>query len=116
MGSFRDRLIRFMYGRYGTDQLNIALFVIYFLLLLINLFTRNLILPILMWAVLIWTLFRSLSRNIYEDKGKTCFLKLWRPVSLVLRLISAGCVKYEPSFPPMHPMQDSTALPRTGSW
>ncbi|HHU50000.1 MAG: hypothetical protein ACOYEH_01565 [Caldicoprobacterales bacterium] len=81
MGSFRDRLIRFMYGRYGTDQLNIALFVIYFLLLLINLFTRNLILPILMWAVLIWTLFRSLSRNIYaRQRENMFFLKLWRPV------------------------------------
>lgn len=81
MGSFREKLIRFMYGRYGTDQLNTALLVIYFLLLLINLFTPNLILPIFMWAILVYSLFRSLSRNIYaRQKENLFFLKLWNPV------------------------------------
>lgn len=87
MGSFRERLIRFMYGRYGTDQLNTALLVIYFLLLLINIFISNIILPIFMWVVLVYSLFRSLSRNIYaRQKENMFFLKLWRPVKSSLAL------------------------------
>ncbi len=87
MGSFRERLVRFMYGRYGTDQLNIALLVIYLLLLLINLYTRNIILPMFMWVILVFSLFRSLSRNIYaRQRENLFFLKIWRPVKSSLAL------------------------------
>ena len=37
MGKFTDKLSRFMYGRYGADQLYVALFVLYFVVLVINL-------------------------------------------------------------------------------
>jgi hypothetical protein len=87
LGSFRERLVRFMYGRYGTDQLNIALLVIYLLLLLINLYTRNIILPMFMWVILVFSLFRSLSRNIYaRQRENLFFLKIWRPVKSSLAL------------------------------
>jgi surface polysaccharide O-acyltransferase-like enzyme len=76
-----------MYGRYGTDQLNIALLVIYLLLLLINLYTRNIILPMFMWVILVFSLFRSLSRNIYaRQRENLFFLKIWRPVKSSLAL------------------------------
>lgn len=66
MGNFKDRLARFMYGRYGTDQLYYALFVISFVLVIANTFIRSSIIGILLWAVLLWMMFRTLSRNVYQ--------------------------------------------------
>ncbi|HHY81687.1 MAG TPA: hypothetical protein GX505_03280 [Clostridiales bacterium] len=81
MDDFRNKLARFMYGRYGTDQLNTALLVMYFLLLIINVFTRLIIIDILMWSVFIWTVFRTFSRNIYKrQKENRIFLNYWNPV------------------------------------
>ena len=81
MGSFRERFSRFMAGRYGTDQLNIGLLVLYFVFFLIHLLTRHIIFSSLMWAVLAWSLFRTLSKNIYgRQKENRAFLKLWNPV------------------------------------
>src|SRR5690554_3970064 len=87
MGSFRERLMRFMYGRYGADQLNIALLIVYFLLLLINMFARTPVIIVLMYVVLFWSLFRSFSRNIHaRQKENRFFLKLWNPIKSEINL------------------------------
>ena len=39
MGRFRDKLYRFMYGRYGTDELYNFLFVAFFVVWIIELIT-----------------------------------------------------------------------------
>lgn len=54
MFRLRDRFMSFMYGRYGADQLYYALFVVYVLLLVLNIFTPYVIIDILMWSVLAW--------------------------------------------------------------
>lgn len=92
MGNLKNKLAQFMYGRYGTDQLYNALIVVYFVLIVANAFISSAIIRILMSAVLIWTIFRALSRNVYKRRMENeKFMKIWKPVrgsgSLMLRRI-----------------------------
>lgn len=68
----RNRLMRFMAGRYGTDQLNRFILIITMVLLFISLFRVS----FLYWiglALLIYTLYRSLSRNIYRRREENAW-------------------------------------------
>ena len=92
MGKYKNKLTQFMYGRYGTDQLYNALIVAYFVLIVINAFIGSSIISILMSAVLVWTIFRALSRNIYKRRLENeKFMKIWKPTrakrSLLIRRI-----------------------------
>ncbi|MDD7794363.1 hypothetical protein [Clostridium sp. 'White wine YQ'] len=81
MGDFKNKLIRFMYGRYGTDQLYIALVIASFVLMLINSFIHSNILSIFIWVVLIFTFYRSFSKNIFKRRRENqMFLKIWSPI------------------------------------
>ena len=61
---------RFMEGRYGTDKLNTAILTLGLVLCLISMFLRvpsvNLILTGGSYALMIWAIFRTLSRNTYK--------------------------------------------------
>ncbi|MBQ3202842.1 MAG: hypothetical protein IJB36_04280 [Clostridia bacterium] len=65
---FRNTVIQFMWGRNGTDPLNRFLFWAYFAIWVISLFFRNWLwgwlFALLLWAILGWLVFRTLSRNI----------------------------------------------------
>ena len=77
----RNALARFMYGRYGQDQLNLCLLVSYLLLYLVYVFTRFIPLYWLYWALLCWSLFRMLSRNAPRRRAENAkFLELIGPV------------------------------------
>ena len=81
MNKLRTKFIRFMYGRYGVDQLYYALFAVWGVTALINCFVNSVILSILGTALAVWMIWRSLSRNIQKrraENGK--FLVLWKPV------------------------------------
>lgn len=74
----RQRLQRFMAGRYGADQLNKMLFGISMVFLLISIFSRLTIFYAIAIAVLAYAYFRMFSRNIgkrYEENQR--FLN-WR--------------------------------------
>ena len=62
-------LNRFMSGRYGTDKLNMVILGVGVVLCLISAFVQNayanLILTFLSYALLIWAIYRSMSRNTY---------------------------------------------------
>ena len=60
----RNAIQRLMYGRYGTDQLNLFLMGLYLLLYLVFIFVRIELLYWVGFALLFITLFRMLSRNI----------------------------------------------------
>jgi len=73
----RNFLRRFMVGRYGTDQLNNTMVILYLALYLISIITR--------WSVLYWvalvlvfvSLFRCLSRQIDRRRAENArFLQL----------------------------------------
>ena len=77
----RNALMRFMYGRYGQDQLNLFLLVSYLVLYCIFLFTRFVPLYWVSLALLAWTLFRLLSRNAPRRRAENAkFLKLIGPL------------------------------------
>ena len=80
--SFRDKLLRFMYGRYGNDQLNNALLVLYLILAVVDIFVPTFAISILMVAIIITVFVRMLSRNVYRRRTENeKFLKVWRPIS-----------------------------------
>ena len=77
----RQFMARFMMGRYGMDQLNIAMMVLYLILYVVFLFTRLAILDILVLVLLFVTLFRMLSRHLDRRRAENArFLQLVRPI------------------------------------
>ena len=61
---------RFMRGRYGTDKLNMAILIaglIFSLAAMFNPFPLpDLILTVLSYVLMVWAIFRCLSRNTYK--------------------------------------------------
>ena len=77
MRYLRERLYRFMQGRYGNDSLNKFLFAAYIILYIVNLFVYSFALLLLETALVIWMFFRILSRNIYKRRAENeKFLKM----------------------------------------
>lgn len=64
MNGFKDRLARFMYGRYGMDQLYRALLFLCIGLMGLGLFVRSPAISVAMWILLFLAVGRSMSRNI----------------------------------------------------
>jgi uncharacterized Zn-finger protein len=88
MNDLKDRIMRFMMGRYGTDQLNKALLVFYFILLIINIFARSIIIYILIWTIVFLFFFRSFSKNFHaRQKENQVFLNYWGPINSKSKLI-----------------------------
>lgn len=60
----------FMMGRYGTDKLNIAILGAGLILCLLGMFIKqpllDLLLTLISYGLMIWAIFRSLSRNTYK--------------------------------------------------
>lgn len=74
-------MARFMYGRYGIDQLYYALLALYLVLLVINALVPSRVWSILMWAVLILIFFRVFSRDIYKRRMENeKFMRIWNRV------------------------------------
>lgn len=82
-----QRLSRFMYGRYGTDQLNLFLTVVCVVLLVLSGIRPLYVLMIPSAALLAWSTFRCYSRNIAKRRRENDrYLKLVRPVQMWFRL------------------------------
>lgn len=73
--NFRYRLMQFMYGRYGTDELTYALFIFAAILSFINIFLRSGILQLVVYALVIYAIFRILSRNLEARRRENRFFK-----------------------------------------
>ena len=83
----RNAIQRFMYGRYGNDQLNLFLMGLYLLLYLVFMFTRWDMLYFVSFVLLALTLFRLLSRNMERRQAENVrFMRLAAPVLSWLRL------------------------------
>ena len=70
IGKFKTGLRRFMAGRYGTDRLNMVILCAGLVLVIIYGLVPNAALKLILWAasygLMIWAVFRSLSRNTYK--------------------------------------------------
>ena len=64
MNSFKDKMARFMYGRYGKDQLSRNLSLICLVLLIVTMFVRNNVIYMIALVGIVYTYFRVFSRNI----------------------------------------------------
>lgn len=85
---FRERLIRFMAGRYGGDRLNNFLLAVIMIIIVINVFVRSIIISIVYMLLWGWIIFRMMSRNIYKRQDENAkFLKLWNPVKGYFKLM-----------------------------
>ena len=68
-------------GRYGMDQLNKALLIVYIILTLINAIKPGYVISILMIIPLVALFVRMFSRNIYMRQAENAkFMKIWIPV------------------------------------
>ena len=75
-----DRIARFLYGRYGSDQLNIALIIFSLVISIVMRFTPVWSLGYLCYILLGFSVFRMLSRNIEaRRKENLMFLKIVWP-------------------------------------
>lgn len=79
---FVNKLQKFMYGRYGPDDLYKFLIYTYLVLFLVNIFFNNTILTTLEFLVFIIMIYRFLSKNIYaRSKENQSYLKFKRLVT-----------------------------------
>ena len=88
---FAASMRRFMYGRYGTDQLNMALLIVAEIVSLVNGILSYVLkgqsvaagvvwlsLSGLMYVLLGLVIYRTLSRNIYKrQRENRCFRNIW---------------------------------------
>lgn len=63
---FRNNLINFMKNRYGIDQLGIFLFRIYIILVIVNIFAKNVYLTVINILILLIIIYRFTSKRIYK--------------------------------------------------
>lgn len=79
----RNWLQRFMYGRYGVDQLSFAILFLSIALTFLNMFIGFPYMNFIFLALLIWCYFRIFSRNIYKRRAENDkFMKLYNPIRL----------------------------------
>jgi len=82
----RNAIQRFMYGRYGNDQLNLCLILIYLPLYLLSAVTGFELIYYLATALLLLALFRMLSRNLTRRRAENAkFLEKTGPLARWLR-------------------------------
>ena len=67
--NFRYRLMQFMSGRYGTDALTNALLIFGAVVSFINIFLRSWIIQLFVYGVIIFAIYRVMSRN-HEARRK----------------------------------------------
>lgn len=78
----RSWMLRFMAGRYGGDQLNVLLMALYVILYIVYLFTRLIIFELLALILIVFSLYRSLSRNLERRRAENArFLQVVRPIA-----------------------------------
>ena len=84
----KEKLARFMSGRYGGDQLNSFILITVAILMVVNIFLDSLIIYIAYMLLWIWSLFRMLSRKIYKRRAENeKFLRLWTPIKNKFKLM-----------------------------
>ena len=81
MGSFRDKFLRFMYGRYGTDQLYYFMSVLWIIFSVVGLIVRHPVFYVISIIIVVLMIFRSMSRNHARRRRENeFFLKFFNPV------------------------------------
>lgn len=78
----RRWLAQFMVGRYGADQLNVFLMVLYILFLVLFLCTKRFVFDLLALVLIVLSLYRALSRSLDRRRAENSrFLQIVRPAA-----------------------------------
>jgi len=76
---WQNKIQKFMYGRYGIDELYHFLFVLYIIVLIINLFFQNTWFMIIELVIVFIMFFRVFSKKIYKRSNENqLYLKIKR--------------------------------------
>ncbi len=79
---FKDKFQKFMYGRYGPDDLYNFLFILYIFLFILNIFLKKDIIDMLELVVIFIMFYRFFSRKIYVRSNENQkFLKLKKQIA-----------------------------------
>ena len=70
MNSWKNKLMAFMYGRYGIDELYYALLIAGTAACVAGTFTDSLLLRILYVGCFVWMLYRCFSRNLFARRAE----------------------------------------------
>ncbi len=77
-----DKIRKFMYGRYGPDELYKFEFILYIITLFIGIFFKSKVLSIVQLLLVISILYRPMSKKIYKRSNENQkFLKLKKAIS-----------------------------------
>ena len=68
--TFKEKIFRFMMGRYGIDQFYNFLMILDLILVVINAFVSSLIISLIILLIIFYTLFRAFSRNIPKRQAE----------------------------------------------
>lgn len=85
--NWKDKLARFLYGRYGYDRFGYGLLAVCLVFFVFNLFLRSTALHILQIAILLYAFYRVFSRKIYRrQRENQRFEALWKKIKAFFRL------------------------------
>ncbi len=106
MGKFKEKLYRFMYGRYGADQLYTFLMILFIVLWVIEIIVfavvpegtwqtvTSIVFAVLSASLMGWMIFRSMSRNIAKRRRENeIYLKASRAVKRFFTFNTARSTK-----------------------
>lgn len=68
MNNFKYKIAKFMQGRYGVDDLYRFTTGLIFFLIILNMFISSSLLNTFVWALLVWSLYRVISRDINKRR------------------------------------------------
>jgi len=81
MSGIKQKLMRFMYGRYGMDKLYYFLIVFSLVLSLIGSFSRIPYFSFVSYALIFYAFYRFFSKQIHKRRAENAkFLKVWNKV------------------------------------
>ncbi len=81
MNKFLYKIQQFMIGRNGLDRFNKFLFLIYAVLIIVNIFVNSLIIYLIELALAGYIVFRTLSKNLYRrGRENQAYMKIEAPV------------------------------------
>lgn len=84
---FRDKLIRFMYGRNGFDNFSSAIIWTCLILSVLNIFIGSFMIWMLEYVLFGYCIFRVLSRNVYKRRNENMkFMSIWGKIKGFFKL------------------------------
>lgn len=73
LNNFKMKYMEFMRERNGTDELYIAMLVVYAVMVVINAFVGSLIFSLIIWGWLFLSMFRFFSKNVYKRQSENAW-------------------------------------------